>query len=275
MHALDDLVTAPIVLVIGAVDAGKTTFTAWLATALHGRGFTVAIVDADVGQSEIGPPSTVGLGRVTGPLTRPSDAELVAFEFVGVTSPARRPTRVVEATGALAARARAQFQRVVVDTSGFLAGGFGASVKQRKIAAVDPDVVVVIHQGDEAAHLLRALAARARPRLVQLPALAPTRPRSAATRRTHREAALARHLEGARPVALDIRRVAVRDLTDEELALTAITPGAVAGLYARDGATLALAVVHEVDVRAGRLVVRTTRSTAEIAAVTIGETMAA
>ena len=273
MHALDDLVTAPIVLVIGAVEAGKTTFTAWLATALHGRGFTVAIVDADVGQSEIGPPSTVGLGRVTGPLRRPSDAELVSFEFVGVTSPARRPTRVVEATGALAARARAQFQRVVVDTSGFLAGGFGASVKQRKIAAVDPDVVVVIHQGDEAAHLLRALAARAR--LVQLPALAPTRPRSAAARRTHREAALARHLEGARPVVLDTRRVAVRDLTDEALALTAITPGAVAGLYARDGATLALAVVHEVDVRAGRLVVRTTRSATEIAAVTIGETMAA
>ena len=263
------------VLVLGATEAGKTTFTAWLATALHARGYTVAIVDADVGQTELGPPTTVGLGRVTKPLTRPADAELVAFEFVGVTSPARRPTRVVEATARLSVRARADFQRVVVDTSGFIAGGFGANVKQRKIAAVDPDVVVVIERADEAAHIVRGLAGRARPRIMRLPALPTTHPRSAATRRVHRDAALARYLEGARLVALDARRVSVRALTGDAVPLSDVTPGALAGLHDAAGGTIALGVVHSVDASAGRLVVRATGSVSEIAAVTIGESTAA
>lgn len=274
-RALDDLVAAPVTIVIGAAEAGKTTFTAWLATALHARGYSVGIVDADVGQTEIGPPTTIGLGRVAGPLTRPADAEVVAFEFVGVTSPARRPTRVVDATARLSTRARQEFQRVVVDTSGFVAAGFGAAVKQRKILAVDPDLVVVVERREEMAHLLRALTSRGRPRVVRLPALEPTHPRSAAARRRHRDAALAHHLEGAQLVALDARRVAVNDLTGDAMPLADVSPGAVAGLYAADGATMALGVVHAVDARAGQLVVRTTRSAAEIAAITIGETMAA
>lgn len=116
---LDELATARVVMVIGAAEAGKTTFTAWLANHLHARGLSVGIVDADIGQSEIGPPATVGLGAVRRPLTRSGDAETVDLEFVGVTSPGRQPWRTAEATGRLVARARTRFDRVVVDTSGF------------------------------------------------------------------------------------------------------------------------------------------------------------
>src|SRR5712692_3005430 len=177
---------------MGAAEAGKSTFAAWLANALHASGLTVAIVDADVGQSEIGPPATVGFGRVRRPLTRTGDAELLGFEFVGVTSPGRRPWQTVEAAGRVSARARDGFDRVIVDTSGFVAGGFAGAVKQRKIAAVDPDVVVVIQVADEAEHIVRYLAGRARPRVLRLPAIRGMRPRSPATRRRHRDAGLAR-----------------------------------------------------------------------------------
>ena len=51
---------ARVTMVVGASDTGKTTLTAYLAGALAARGETVAVVDADVGQSEIGPPTTVG-----------------------------------------------------------------------------------------------------------------------------------------------------------------------------------------------------------------------
>src|SRR5262249_23538556 len=47
--ALADLESAPVVLVIGPTEAGKTTFTAWLASTLYANGLRVAIVDADVG----------------------------------------------------------------------------------------------------------------------------------------------------------------------------------------------------------------------------------
>ena len=272
---LEDLISERVVLVIGAAEAGKTTFTAWLANHLHARGLAVAIVDADVGQSEIGPPATVGLGAVRGPMARTGDAEPVAFEFVGVTSPGRQPWRTAEATGRLMAAARARFERVVVDTSGFIAGGFAAAVKQRKIAAVDPDFVVAVQAGDECEHILRGLASRSRPRVLRLPAVREGRPRTSAVRRRHRESALARHLADARPLTLDASRIAVRSLAGAPLALEQVTPGTIVALHDANGATLALGVVEAAEPAAGTVTVRTTRAAAEVAAITVGETMAA
>ena len=270
-RALDELVAARVVLVIGAAEAGKTTFSAWLANVLHARGRSVAIVDADVGQSEIGPPGTVGYGRVRGPLTRTGDAEPLGFEFVGVTSPGRRPWATAEAVGRVSARARDDFECVVVDTSGFVAGGFAAAVKQRKIAEVDPDTVVLIQRGGESEHIVQRLEGRARPRVVRLPALRGMTPRSPAARRHHREAAFARHLHGAQPVTLDCARVAVRGVTGASLSLADLTVGVIVALHAPSGAPLALGVVDGVDAAANTLTVRTTRSADEIVAVTVGE----
>jgi polynucleotide 5'-hydroxyl-kinase GRC3/NOL9 len=263
-----------VVLVIGPAEAGKTTFVARLANAFHARGLRVAIVDADLGQSEIGPPATVGLGAVRRRLERTGDAELVGFEFVGVTSPGRQPWRTAELTGRLAARARAEFDRVVVDTSGFVAGGFAAAVKQRKIAAVDPDVVVAVQAADECEHILRALPARARARVVRLPAVGDAQPRTAAARRRHREAALARHLAGARPVVLEAARVALRSLRGEPVALADVRGGALVALHDARGDTLGLGVVTDVDVDAGTLTVRTTRAAREVTSVTVSEVSA-
>jgi polynucleotide 5'-hydroxyl-kinase GRC3/NOL9 len=261
-------------MVIGAAGAGKTTFTAWLANQLHARGLSVGIVDADVGQSEIGPPATVGLGAVRGLLTRSGDADTVAFEFVGVTSPGRRPWQVAEATGRLVQTARPRFDRVVVDTSGFVTGGFAAAVKQRKIAAADPDVVVAIQLGAECEHILRGLAARARPRVLRLPAVRGGRPRTPAVRRRHRETALARYFAGAGTITLDARRVAVRALGGAAVALEALVAGTLVALRGANDDTLGLGVVEAADPVAATLAVRTSATAANVATVTVGETTA-
>ena len=269
---LPALEAAPVVLVVGAAEAGKTTFTAWMANQLRERGLSVAIVDADIGQSEIGPPATVGLGTVRARLTRSGDAELTALEFVGVTSPGRRPWQVAEATGRLVAKARPRFDRVIVDTSGFVAGGFAAAVKQRKIKAVDPDVVVLIQVADECEHIVRGVASRPRPRIVRLPAVRGLRARSPAVRRRHRELALARYFADARAVTLDAARIDLRSVVGAPVALETLIAGTLVALQAADGTTLALAVVEATDPARATLTVRTTRTGADVATVVIGET---
>jgi len=269
---IDELSRARVVLVIGATDAGKTTFTAWIANEWFARGLDVAIVDADVGQSEIGPPATVGLGAVRRTLTRSGDAETVAFVFVGVTSPGKRPWQVADATGRLVAAARGRFERVIVDTSGFIAGGVAAAVKQRKIAVTDPDVVVAIQSADECEHILRGFTTRERPRLVRLPAVRGTRARSVADRRRHREAALARYFSGAREVALDARRVALRSVTGDSVDIATLAPGMLAGLHGPSGETLALGVIERAEPAGQTVTVTTHARAADVASVTIGET---
>lgn len=274
VSSLESLALAGVVLVIGAAEAGKTTFTAWLANQLHARGLSVGIVDADVGQSEIGPPATVGLGAVRGPLARSGDADTVAVEFVGVTSPGRRPWQVAEATGRLVQTARPRFDRIVVDTSGFVTGGFAAAVKQRKIAAADPDVVVAVQVRDECEHILRGLAARTRPRVLRLPAVRGGRPRTPAARRRHRETALARYFAGAATIMLDARRIPVRALGGAAVVLDAVATGTLVALHGATGDTLALGVVEAADPVTATLTVRTSAAAADVATVTVGETAA-
>ena len=123
---------ARVILVIGETDAGKTSFTTFLAGALLERGASVGVVDADLGQSDIGPPTTVGLGRLRLPVERLEDAEVVGLYFVGSTSPQGHLLPTVAGTRAMVQKAlRLGFDRVIVDTSGLVQGELGRLLFQR------------------------------------------------------------------------------------------------------------------------------------------------
>jgi polynucleotide 5'-hydroxyl-kinase GRC3/NOL9 len=212
--ALVDIVAAGrVTVVIGEVDLGKTTLVARLASRLHGRGHRVAVVDADVGQTEIGPPTTVALGRVAGPLGRLADAERLALRFVGATSAVREQLATIVAVERLVGRARMLgFDHVLVDTSGLVRGDLGLRLKQAKIDAVDADVVVALDRAGECAPILAPYERAGHPRVVHLaPASAAARrARSQEERRRYRERALAEHLANARPATLDLSRLVLR-----------------------------------------------------------------
>lgn len=128
------------VLLLGSPDCGKTTLGWWLARQLHRRG-PVALVDADVGQSRIGPPASVGWYR-------PGDRRQ-GFFFVGSVSPERRPATALQATRHAHDVAAEAAQWVVVDTTGYLQGRTAIALKGAKIEHLRPVHVVAIGDGDE------------------------------------------------------------------------------------------------------------------------------
>jgi polynucleotide 5'-kinase involved in rRNA processing len=268
--ARDAAAAAPVTLVIGANDTGKSTLVTRLAGALVQAGHTVGVVDADLGQSDVGPPTTVGLGRVSRPLARLADAELVALEFLGVTSPATCMRQTADATARLVQRALAiGCDRVLVDTSGLVDGPFGRALKRMKIDRVTPDVLVALQRDAECEPILARYADAAHPTIVRLPA-APTRRRSAAARRQARRHALDAHLAGAVPVTLDLARVDARAAPAARGLVVVAVEGALVGLHAPDGDTLGLGWVHALDPAAARLTVQTRVDSRRIAGVAIG-----
>jgi polynucleotide 5'-kinase involved in rRNA processing len=243
--ALEQTLGARVIMVIGATDTGKTTLVAALAGELASRGARVGVVDSDVGQSEIGPPTTVGLGRVQAPVARLAEATPVAMQFVGVSSPARDIGGVVEATRRMTDRARAEgFDHVLVDTGGLVLGWPGRLLKQRKVAAVDPDLLLVLERGDECGPNLRTYEGAPRPRVLRLAARGRPRSRSQSTRRRHRALALDRALRDAR--SLDLERSAVTLELPRGLH-PADAVGALCGLEDARGNTLALGIVEDVS----------------------------
>jgi len=121
------------VVLIGGVDAGKTT----LARALH-RLLGGEVVDADLGQSTIGSPTAITLGTY--------DGGMRDGYFVGDTTP--RGHLVLALCGALRMARRAR-RPLVVDTDGYIAGNAGRSYKLALIEALDPDLVVLLPKGME------------------------------------------------------------------------------------------------------------------------------
>jgi polynucleotide 5'-kinase involved in rRNA processing len=144
-------------MLVGGLDTGKSTLARRIARAGLDEGLTAAILDADIGQSSVGPPSTVGLKLVRDPADLEPDAlaRADALAFVGTTSPQGHLLPLVSGSRLLLDNARAQgADMVVVDTTGLVSGVFGQILKFHKIGLLRPDLVVGLERGEELEPLL-------------------------------------------------------------------------------------------------------------------------
>ena len=154
-----------IVLVIGATDAGKSTFCRFLADSALAEGFKVACVDADIGQSQIGPPTTIGV-KSFGPRTEtqlPADNEQDRVEtdigvdgtadrlyFVGDVSPKGHFLEVLTGTRLMVDSAReANANFIVIDTTGYIHDPPAVVLKQHKIELIRPNHLICIGRSTE------------------------------------------------------------------------------------------------------------------------------
>lgn len=155
-NLISEIVAAPgVAMVLGGVDTGKTRFCLELCMAGLEAGVPTAIVDADVGQSEVGAPGTIGMALVEREVELLSDLKPKRLYFVGATSPADHvlecaigTNKMVEAALALGAKL------VVVDTTGLVGGWLGRKLKIYKADLVRPDYLIGIQRKHEIEHLL-------------------------------------------------------------------------------------------------------------------------
>lgn len=138
------------VFVVGGVDSGKTTFTKQLTRAGLAAGHTVAVVDADLGQSTYGPPGTVGLKVVSEASELDDGGSFDALAFVGAMSPRAHFLPLVTGTAKLVMRAIEMGARlIIVDTSGLIDGVAGQMLKLTKAELCRPHHVVALARGGE------------------------------------------------------------------------------------------------------------------------------
>lgn len=149
--AIDALVASGgTAVLIGAGDTGKTTFCVALITAALQNGLRTAAIDSDVGQSEIGPPTTIGMGWADKPVASLRDIRPRSLYFVGSTSPNGHLLEMVSGARLLAETARREGAGLtVVDTTGLVTGPLACKLKAYKIEAVRPDHLVMIRRDRE------------------------------------------------------------------------------------------------------------------------------
>ncbi len=233
------------VMVVGDTDTGKTTFCAYLLGKLSAQERVLGFVDADVGQSTVGPPGTISLAVIQGPFLSFRHARPLELRFIGDVSPAGHVRQVVECVGRLVRGAKERdVWSCVVDTTGLFSGLEGAELKRGKFEVVRPDHVVVLEhavspggrgvswaQGSAHVHHLQASPC--------------VRRRSQAERAAHRLDCFQRYFREAVQ-----RRIPIGDSTHalcEASELDGGVRGLLVGLLAEEGNLLALGVGLELS----------------------------
>ena len=195
-------------LLIGGLDSGKSTLATILTNTALSAGRTVAVIDADVGQSHIGPPACVSVGQVTQPISSLADLPAARFDFVGSPSPVGHLLGMMASTQAMMQFAReTRAETIITDSTGLISGAVARALKAAKVRLLDPDWLIVIQSDGEVEPLLAPYRARARPKILRLAPSPRVQERSRAERAAYRQRAFATYFTGSQTHALDWKRL--------------------------------------------------------------------
>jgi len=176
-----------VAILLGATDTGKSTLAKFLIHQLCKRGLMVALVDADIGQSFLGPPATIGLSIFK---SHP-DWELILTPpelfFVGSTTPEGHFPIHLQGVKKMVDKAISlQPDLILVDTTGFVLGEAGKELKRRKIDLISPQFLLALQESDEIEPILELYKENPLFKIHHLPLSEQVRPRSMEERQTYR-----------------------------------------------------------------------------------------
>lgn len=135
-------------LVVGSTDTGKSTFCTFLANSSLRNGQNVAVIDADIGQSDLGPPGSLGLSIINRPLIQLETSLVDAMIFIGEISPSSVTDKIIQGILKLEGRVPSK-SLLVVNTDGWVNNAEAVNYKVRMANELRPDLVIGLAEGSE------------------------------------------------------------------------------------------------------------------------------
>jgi polynucleotide 5'-hydroxyl-kinase GRC3/NOL9 len=126
-------------MVLGKVDSGKTSFYTYLINRLISEKQKVAILDGDLGQSDIGSPRTVAYAFVTKPVTDLFTLKAENAFFVMGTSPSEAANKMIRGIALMKAKILDKAPDfVAVNTDGWVEGEEAVKCKSQLAEELNP-----------------------------------------------------------------------------------------------------------------------------------------
>ncbi|MHA1270129.1 MAG: Clp1/GlmU family protein [Candidatus Helarchaeota archaeon] len=135
------------IFVVGKVDSGKTTLITWLVNKIIEiqSSVKIGIIDMDMGQGDISPPTTIALGIVDDYIINNKSIKLERMEFIGNVTPSRNLLRCIIGLYNLLDAAR-NLDYIFIDTTGWVNDSTSRIYKTSKIKIINPDLIININE---------------------------------------------------------------------------------------------------------------------------------
>ncbi len=187
-----------IFMVIGGVSSGKSTFVKFLASSFLKRDKKIAIIDADIGQSWIGPPTTVSAIILSEEKKEVNLMKPDFMEFLGILSPSIDINGYLRAIQKIFDSVKRENPfAVIVDTTGLISGNEGLNLKLKKAEILSPTMITVFKKNGEIEHIINVLIEK-KFNVYVLNSPKETKERSMNQRREYREGVFRRYFEGGK-----------------------------------------------------------------------------
>jgi len=222
----------------------------------------VALVDADIGQSHIGPPTTVGWSLRERESGQAIELRPRGIAFVGDVTPRGHLLQLLAALALCVEQARQAAPVVLIDTPGLVTGGPACSLWWTAQRLLQPERIIAIQRENELGEVLGGLQTGVSTiDLIEAPAR--LRRKSPEARQEHRRRLFAEYFRDATAYTLNLKSLAVRSaqhLTTDNIS------GRIVGLTDAAGQDMALGVIErwqppktKMTIRAPQLDIRRVR----------------
>ena len=183
------------VIILGPTDVGKSTLCVYLVNKLKQEPRKLRVVDADIGQTDLGPPTTIARASPAQFIASLTELEPDARLFIGHTSPGYVERKLIDGIKRLSANGEESL--TIINTDGWISEPGAVRFKIRLINELNPTLLLGLAFGDELEPILGSVSA---PQIMAEPAKA-VLTRSRAERRNIRENGYRRFLDrGVRSV---------------------------------------------------------------------------
>lgn len=199
------------VIIIGDIESGKTSLTTLIANHAYNEGFKVAVIDADVGQADIGPPTCISLGVLERPILRLSEVAYLRSCFVGSTTPCNNMDKLLTCISKLLRYAQDLADIIVIDTDGWIKSTEAIEAKINIIKLVDPDYVIILEKTNDiwASRLKNLLSQCKRIKCILLPTPTLVKTRNREFRKTFREHGYSRFLKDLQLLTINLDTIKI------------------------------------------------------------------
>jgi polynucleotide 5'-hydroxyl-kinase GRC3/NOL9 len=226
-------------LILGAADTGKTTLVAALAKRLAPTR-PVGIVDADIGQSHIGPPTTVGWAIIPNPL--PVDLwqlPAAGISFVGGVTPVGHLLQLTAAIIQSVNQASKAAELIIVDTPGFISGPAASALWWTVQRVLNPQLILAVQRESELGNILAGLRHfDSHLELVKCPPQ--IRTKSPEERRSYRQEQFNKYFQNSTVYSFNLGDISIQmsqNFRDTNLS------GRLVGLRSRQGTDIAIGII--------------------------------